>query len=71
MATRKVIDPTTWDRVSWFSGMGERAAELIAEGADADLVARFEAAADQWLANRGVPDPPFSVIAELGPKGVG
>jgi hypothetical protein len=70
MAARQVIDPATWDRAAWFSGMGERAAELIADGAGADTLAQFEAFANQWLANQGVPDPPFSVLAELGPKSV-
>jgi len=50
--------------------MGEHAAEMIAEGADADLLARFEACANQWLVNQGVPNPPFSVVRELGRKGV-
>ena len=67
---RQVIDPTTWDRAAWFAGMAEHAAEMIAEGADADLLARFEACANQWLANQGVPDPPFSILGELDPKGV-
>lgn len=52
---RQVIDPTTWDRAAWFAGMAEHAAEMAAEGADADLLARFEAAANQWLVNQGSP----------------
>ena len=55
---------------AWFADMGEHAAEMIAEGADADLLARFEACANQWLVNQGVPNPPFSVVRELGRKGV-
>ena len=67
---RQVIDPATWDRKAWFAGMSERAAEMIAKGADADLLARFEACANQWLVNQGVLNPPFSVVRELGRKGV-
>jgi hypothetical protein len=64
---RQVIDPATWDRASWFAGMGERAAELIAQGADGDMLARFEAWANAWLAGQGVPNPPFRIIRDPPP----
>jgi hypothetical protein len=67
---REVIDPATWDRASWFAGMGERATELIAQGTDGNMLARFEATANAWLAGQGVPDPPFRIISELRPTGV-
>lgn len=66
---KQVIDPAIWDRASWFAGMGEQAAELIAQGADSDRLARFESFANQWLAGQGVPNPPFRVIDELRPMG--
>ena len=66
---RQVIDPATWDRAAWFAGMAKHAAEMIAKGADADLLARFDACANQWLVNQGVPDPPFSILSELDAKG--
>jgi hypothetical protein len=50
--------------------MAERAAELIAEGADGSSLARFEACANEWLAGQGVADPPFRILSELGHKGV-
>ena len=64
---RQVINPATWDRQSWYAGMRERAAELIAEGANGEMLGRFEASANQWLRTQGVYDPaaPFAV---LGPE---
>jgi hypothetical protein len=61
----QVIDPATWDRDSWFACMGEHAAEMIAAGAAADLLTRFEASTNQWLAHQGVPNPPFRIIDNL------
>jgi hypothetical protein len=57
-------------KASWCAGMAERAAELIAEGADGSSLARFEACANEWLAGQGVADPPFRILSELGHKGV-
>lgn len=67
----QVIDPATWDREAWFSGMREQAAELIAEGANADMLARFENSANEWLRNQGVYDPaaPFTVLDADPPHG--
>jgi hypothetical protein len=65
-----MIDPATWDRASWFAGMGKHVAELIAKGADSAKLARFEAWANAWLAGQRVPDPPFCIISELRPRGV-
>jgi len=65
---RQVIDPATWDRAAWFAGMAEHAAEMIAEGADADLLARFETCANQWLVNQGVPDRRSASSASWIPK---
>lgn len=64
---RRVIDPATWDRELWFSGMRQTAMELVAEGADLELLARFDRSSNEWLEHHGVADPsrPFTI---LGPE---
>jgi hypothetical protein len=65
---KQVIDSETWDRrgrASWFAGMGEQPAVLIAGGATADDLTTFEEMANEWLVNQGVPDPPFRIIDNL------
>ena len=55
----QVIDPAS-----------EQAEELIAEGADADMLARFENHANEWLQHQGVYDPaaPFTILDADPPR---